>query len=398
MAYTSRMLVRAGMMGVIALVAIAGCSSSGGDDASSTADSAASDDSTVTEAACDSSLDAPADAPLDSTTIDALDADATDAADVIDVIDATDGSDVVAETSEDGATVDSTPATDTFDATADDTAPRDSGIDTAVDDTAPLDTTGDSTVDSIADTAEAPPPLGTTGLACTSDAVCDPAATGRAICSSNLYPPDTTDPNPVCVGTECPASTSGAIVHCDGARGLCLDDGAAGTCSPICTYGTSGGAATGCVGKDACNPYGVEAVSGGKKGIGFCSGGCAADADCTAGDHCQKEFGDCVKTLTVFPKRLGDACNDGGQCQCAIDATGNGYCVSFCKVADPTATCPSGFTCDPGLLKPDFTAVPSGVAGVCLKNCTGDADCTALHATCDAQGATGVKVCVVGGR
>ena len=64
-----------------------------------------------------------------------------------------------------------------------------------------------------------------------------------------------------------------------------------------------------------------------------------------------------------------------------------GTCTQHCVIGD-AAACPIGFTCDP-IAK---VAVPSGVAGNCLRDCT-DATACGPDEVCDATPGIPQKTC-----
>ncbi|MEO7095057.1 MAG: hypothetical protein ABI175_17490, partial [Polyangiales bacterium] len=82
------------------------------------------------------------------------------------------------------------------------------------------------------------PPDRTTGLPCTDDTTCDITGAGVNACSNAAFAPGTLYPAPVCIGRGCDPGTHATPRDCDGATGLCLDDGAAGLCLPRCTFDT----------------------------------------------------------------------------------------------------------------------------------------------------------------
>lgn len=281
-----------------------------------------------------------------------------------------------------------------------DTGPWDTGAVVITDAVIP-DGIGDEFATDTGPWPDASPTLVPINKPCTASAECDPTGAKVGICSNSYFPPDSLDPSPVCMALACESGAAGINKPCGlGGAGLCVGGGTAGRCLPGCSFGSTG-AATGCVGKNACRQYTWERVSGTVKGLGYCTGGCAADADCSAGQKCQKEDGYCVSTLVTYTKTLGATCTSSSECPCKLNgSTGLGYCVKFCKTGDATATCPSGFTCDPNLPASDatgalFSGVATGMSGTCYKNCTSDTECTPLGGHCEANTATGVKVCQV---
>ena len=251
-----------------------------------------------------------------------------------------------------------------------------------------------------------PPHGGTTGSPCTDDTACDTTGDGINKCSNKLFKAGTLYPTPVCIGTDCDPGDGTSIVGCDMDKGVCLSTGTGGICIGACGFDDSGAAPTGCQGKDVCNVYGWGKDTSGKlTGVGYCFGGCKADADCTGGDKCQVEDGLCVKAPNTYAKKLGDPCvkadyDKATGCICNYDSTsGQGYCIKACYVGG--AACDTGFSCSAGLPKTSstdgsalFTKDPTGMAGSCLKTCSADADCAAVHGYC-ADLASG-KACVPG--
>jgi hypothetical protein len=268
-------------------------------------------------------------------------------------------------------------------------------------DTGPDDTGGADTADT-ADAPDASPSIVPVGAPCTSDTDCDPTGAHVGVCSKNLNPPDPTDPEPVCVARACTIPSSGAITRCGVADvGLCVLGGTENECFPACTFNAgSTSPPTGCLGKDGCNYFGYTGSGGTLQGVGYCSGGCTADADCTGGGVCQIADGICVATLTPYTKTLGDTCS-GGECPCVIDPTSlAGLCTRFCITGASSASpCPGGYTCEPGVPATDsgggalFSSVPPGLVGSCFKTCTTNADCASLGGHCVGNSATGSKSC-----
>ena len=191
---------------------------------------------------------------------------------------------------------------------------------------------------------------------------------------------------------------------------MCLSTSSGGICLPVCEFGDSAAAPTGCIGKNKCNVYGWGKDDAGKLvAVGYCFGGCMADADCPTGNKCQKEDGLCVKAPATYTKTPGTACTDAdakapAKCNCLYTTADKaGYCANTCYFGE--STCGTGFTCDTGLPKNKlfaddtvFTAAPKGLAGYCLKNCASDADCTGLNAYCGETAGTGQKTCQIGKR
>ena len=253
----------------------------------------------------------------------------------------------------------------------------------------------------------------TTGKACTDDATCDtPCETGAAFCSPTGFTSGSLYPTPTCFSADCDPGDGTKIVGCDGDTGVCLSTGSGGICLPACSFDDSATAPTGCIGKNKCNPYGWGTDSTTMKtvGVGYCFGGCTADADCPAGNKCQKEDGLCIKAPVTYTKTPGTACTDAdakapAKCNCLYTTAAKaGYCANSCYFGE--TTCDAGFACDTNLPKtkimPDdvvFTSAPKGMAGYCLKKCTTDADCTGLNAYCDeSAGMAGQKTCQIGKR
>lgn len=233
----------------------------------------------------------------------------------------------------------------------------------------------------------------TIGTACTNDDACDRSGNGTSFCSLDAFGEGPVDPTPACIGTYCDTGTSAAPQSCDGERGLCLASGSSTLCIGKCTFDLASDAPpSGCIGKDACHAYGVDASG---KGVGFCLGGCSADIDCPVGSRCQLETSLCLKTVTAFSKSVGDACTSADvmppeKCNCLYDAkTLAGYCTKSCLAGFDA--CPTGFVCDPRL-PPKSTAVPTGIAGECLRVCSTDADCAA-GTRCRGSAAMVVQTC-----
>jgi hypothetical protein len=253
----------------------------------------------------------------------------------------------------------------------------------------------------------------TTGDPCKSDDDCDKTGAGESRCAAGLFSEGTLYPNPVCVGLDCDPGDGTRVSHCDGDKGICLDAGGTGICLGICSFDTSGAPAKGCAARDACNYFATDhSAPGALVGYGYCFGGCFADADCTGGERCQKESGLCVRRLTTYTKKIGDACtlsdvsSSSPACNCLyLPPTNKGYCSAFCEIGVATSTCPTGYTCDALLPKvdpstggPGFSGKVLGLAGYCTKDCATDAECAPLNGYCEENGGTGRKTCQPGAR
>jgi hypothetical protein len=251
----------------------------------------------------------------------------------------------------------------------------------------------------------------TTGKTCVSDDTCDVTGDGINVCSKGAFSTGDLYPTAICIGVTCDPGTGNAVYGCDGDLGICIPTTSGGICLPMCEFSDSTTAPTGCAGKNKCNAYswGKDATTMAPFGVGYCFGGCKADADCPTGNVCQVEDGLCVKTKVTYTKSPGDACTDAdakapAKCNCLYTtAEKKGYCANVCYFGE--TTCGTGFTCDASLprvklLTDDvvFTKVPTGIAGYCLKNCTTDSDCTALNGYCEEMAGTGKKTCQLGKR
>ena len=241
----------------------------------------------------------------------------------------------------------------------------------------------------------------TTGNACASDAVCTGAGEK---CSNDSFGADTILPSPVCVSTGC---TAGAI-DCNAGTGACAPTRTSGVevCSAKCAFdATSGAAPTGCTGTDLCRYVGyAKNAQNVVSGVGACLGGCTADGDCTGGNACQLETGECVKSKRTMSKLLGETCTVGTtECFCATPNKGtSSVCTQLCIVGG--IPCATGYACDAELPASNpvsgdvlFTKGPRGIAGLCMKTCASDADCAAVNAYCDPSGGVG-NVCHAGAR
>jgi hypothetical protein len=190
--------------------------------------------------------------------------------------------------------------------------------------------------------------------------------------------------------TVCNPGTDGNLHFCDGpdtpsSPGVCLPTATAGQgiCLPQCGFKTDGSAATGCKGKDVCYPAAFsQDTTGAIIGLGYCFGGCAADADCPSGNKCQTNLGECLTTTTTA-SAAGTGCNSttttGNACNCFSNQTTNlGYCANFCSIGG--ASCPTGWSCETDLPTtltstndasfPGWTKSNTGMGGVCTPKCT----------------------------
>jgi hypothetical protein len=257
---------------------------------------------------------------------------------------------------------------------------------------------------------------GTTGRACATDAECQsPTGPGTNVCTTsgtvNYFADGPLYPTPVCLMPgSCNAGTDGNLHYCDGpddpsSPGVCIatDTTGTGICLPQCTFGTTGTAATGCVGKDTCYAAGFSTdTSGGAMGVGYCFGGCAENSDCPSGSLCQTNEGICVTTLTAITA-AETSCNSttvtGNACDCLADTTTDlGFCTSACTVGG--ATCGAGWTCDAdlpttlvdssGATVTAWTTQNAGLAGTCVPTCVvgGVAVCP-TNSTCQDTTAAG---------
>jgi hypothetical protein len=266
---------------------------------------------------------------------------------------------------------------------------------------------------------------GTTGLACSSDAQCQPdGGAGVNMCSST-YGGSVVSPagvmaaifaTPVCMVPlpsstttgNCDPGTDNTQIHfCDGPDdaslvgtaggppGLCVPNDFnapmtnQGICYPVCTFALDGSAAKGCAGHNACLPvtFLLDSTNNTALGVGYCTSACQTDADCSglgANFGCEADVGYCTQTKKTRTKTPGQACalptdDTSGACFCDASATSMmGYCSALCLVGG--TPCPGGWVCDtgePSLL--DFGAgapqIPvtkenPGLVGVCSPSCS----------------------------
>jgi hypothetical protein len=285
--------------------------------------------------------------------------------------------------------------------------PVDTGTPTTLPPPVDTGTPPDDTYVPPADTYEAavdtyvPPVGGTTGLACTSDAECGSSGDTCIQWQASF-----------CAGMACTnptnaASSSGYADYsaCDSDSGVCspnttTNDGT-GFCVPKCTVPLGGGSASGCLPGETCTAKLIDAS--GTSATGSCErDACKADTDCPAGyPKCQKETMNCVDAASyqALSGATGTACSVSAagtatpNCLClaaSSTTTSKGYCTTACITGDATHGCATGYTCNPRLPTTYFTAVPNGLAGLCVKACTATTGC-ATGTTC--QTFAGGKFC-----
>ncbi len=248
---------------------------------------------------------------------------------------------------------------------------------------------------------------GTVGMPCQMSADCEPpGGVGVNVCSNAAFPGGPFWPTAVCLLMHCDPVGSGgggSLQYCDGpasdptSPGVCLPTTSPaqpgmGICLPRCELKLDGSAPTGCRGKDVCNAAGLgTSASGDVVGVGYCFGGCTADADCPAGSQCQLDEGTCLTTLYSRTKMLGQGCTSADSastnhaCLCGYSAaTNQGYCTQACIVGG--AACPSGYVCSTGEALqltglgadggtiPGFASQNIGMAGLCRAVCHGSGD------------------------
>jgi hypothetical protein len=275
-------------------------------------------------------------------------------------------------------------------ATADDNINGDGGTDAITSGDSPSASDVATSTDGSpgADAIVSSPYDGTVGKACSSDSDCHSAnGPNKARCSSTVWSPEDYYPTPVCIIDTCAPISDTKLHFCDGpddpsSPGICVPGFNSSVCVPKCTYDKQGGAPSGCAGKDTCFDYPTIVETG----IGYCWGGCAQDADCQNGQHCQVDQGLCVVGVTPPTKNIGDACtktdNDTEACYCLYGNNDDGYCSSFCGVGQ-SGTCPSGFVCDPYEYRAyGYTTPNTGMAGYCTKSCVGDAAACPASSSC----------------
>jgi len=251
-----------------------------------------------------------------------------------------------------------------------------------------------STVDAGRDAGIAVDAAGTTavGATCSASLDCRMAAGLTGICSA-------LSPTPACLATGCAITSTTSVEYCDSDRGVCLSGGSSNYCIQKCAFGNSTSAPTGCTGSNRCNAYGFSRDTGGVvSGVGYCLGVCASNAECPTGFVCQVEDGLCVApaSYVTYTLAVGSACTVGTTttCNCVGRSGAAGVCTKACVVGR-SGTCGAGFTCASDVPKTfsdssaAFTALPTGLAGNCYKNCTTNAQCP-TGSYCDTNDVAGM--------
>lgn len=115
--------------------------------------------------------------------------------------------------------------------------------------------------------------------------------------------------------------------------------------------GQTSGFGRACAGNADCAPFGLTCFLG-ANGVGSCSRGCQADADCGGGLRCNPVEGVLLCSAPLYC----DGCQSDADCGptaplCRRDLTdagvwGAGYCTMACNVGDKT--CPAGSSCSKG--------------------------------------------------
>lgn len=245
--------------------------------------------------------------------------------------------------------------------------------------------------ETFCETPPPPPPGGTVGKACFSSDECDVTGEGIYVCARDVFSEGALYPTPVCIGVEC---EPGAGPTPCGGEGICLSTSGGGICLPRCVYNASGAAPTGCLGKNLCWPYGKR---DGTNWWGYCFGGCAVDADCPAGNRCERHSATCVKTPSVPTKPIGAPCTEADSksnaCQCLYSGgAASGYCSEVCRYG--TSSCPTGYDCDPMIPLGEMSKLPIGLGAYCLKRCASDGEC-APGSRCEQHAGMSFKTCGV---
>jgi hypothetical protein len=119
--------------------------------------------------------------------------------------------------------------------------------------------------------------------------------------------------------------------------------------------------------------------------VGVCLPACRVDTDCESGRRCDAETGSC---RLPGLRAVGEPCLRAEECSGALCALGAGFvggmCSARCGPAD--SPCPETALC-----------VAAGANPMCLRPCTGDADCRADEGY-RCRGVSGVSVCLPGCR
>ncbi len=244
---------------------------------------------------------------------------------------------------------------------------------------------------------------GTVGKACAGDAECQKVSASKAVCSSSTFTGGPRLPTAVCFLSACDPGTDGKVHYCDGpdastSPGVCIGASAPGVCRAKCQFASDGSAPTGCLANDHCLSYAAGADASGKAfGIGVCSVGCTADAQCPSGSLCDPLLLSCVMSKLAPTLALGDACTSSSSCYCSSGSTTTqGYCIERCVVGHGANDgCPTGWACEAFLPKSlsagaaGFSTQNAGLLGECRKKCTvGGAACPGAS-TCKADTVAG---------
>jgi len=194
-----------------------------------------------------------------------------------------------------------------------------------------------------------------------------------------------------CVSGQC-VDSNGTLGTACGADGDCDSGG----CIEPDTWGWTGGYCSASCTTDAiCGATGHCAYA--STGSGICVRACASAADCRAGYECYDEDGDSRKECMPVGSGAGavgapcatyDDCAGGRRGYCATQALGfkGGYCaVHSCSASSP---CPSGSHCG-------FKSASGW--GICVDDCSRDADCRADGYLCYDADEAGTNECYPAG-
>jgi len=292
----------------------------------------------------------------------------------------------------------------------------------------------DAKTDVKTDTGPAPvvyPNPGTTGIPCMGPDDCDPegVAPDHAFCVA------LPQPTPICIlrgdTDACDYGGETTYKFCDNNKGLCTKyQMNPSVCDAKCELNTDGTWKQQCAGSNACSVVDAVDIEGKRVLLGTCEAGCQSDTDCkgvvSSGptkcdpvlQYCLpscKTDADCklsdstlwkcdttrLVCMLNFPKKIGETCTTANDCAVCMKATADasGYCSQLCKTGG-SAACPTGFSCDLGLPAKDkmgadlvtFTTAPTGMQGLCLKNCAADTECITGQ-VCVASAGTAQKTC-----